>query len=157
MSFTITDPATGEDVTVFGSLDGGYPSFMCRALTEAHWTAAAVANKLLAEFADEKGNKSYVPSPGISIAAVGPITLKPAVLDEEGNEVTPAVTDDRFHVNFMIDPSVVPVETWLPVAANWTAKGADDTKPNDEEVAKVISGIGLIDPGTIKSASSVWL
>jgi hypothetical protein len=54
---------------------------------------------------DENGN--LIPHQGVIIDEIGPITKVPAVLDEDGNVVTPAVVIAGHHVNLLaIDPIV---------------------------------------------------
>jgi len=54
---------------------------------------------------DENG--TLIPHQGVIIDEIGPITKTPAVLDEDGNVVTPAVVIAGHHVNLLaIDPIV---------------------------------------------------
>jgi hypothetical protein len=54
---------------------------------------------------DENGN--LIPHQGVIIDEIGPITKTPAVLDEDGDVVTPAVVIAGHHVNLLaIDPIV---------------------------------------------------
>jgi len=54
---------------------------------------------------DENGR--LIPHQGVIIDEIGPITKVPAVLDEDGNVVTPAVVIAGHHVNLLaIDPIV---------------------------------------------------
>lgn len=46
---------------------------------------------------NEEGN----PTHNHTVVKLGQITLSPAVYDEEGNEVSPAVHSDKFHVDVM--------------------------------------------------------
>lgn len=72
----------------------------------------------------------YVVSPIVSVDEIGPITTTPAVLDEEGNELSPAVIDNRYHVNVRLDA----------------------------ESPSAISGPGIewLDPATILTPARIW-
>ncbi|MDG4721582.1 hypothetical protein [Thalassospira aquimaris] len=56
---------------------------------------------------DEQGNPIWAVAgqiPRFDLCIIGPIVTTPAVIDPEtGEEITPAVIDDRFHVNLMVD------------------------------------------------------
>lgn len=68
-----------------------------RAETEADMHAA------LAFMRDDDG---WIDSPLYSIDVIGPVVMAPAEIDVDGNEVTPAVIDNRFHLNLRCEPSV---------------------------------------------------
>lgn len=57
---------------------------------------------------------------------IGPVVLVPGIYDDEGNEVTPPIVDDRFHANLRCTPEIAaqvpehikvlpdtPVRAWL--------------------------------------------
>lgn len=157
MSATITD-RNGTEVTVYVAIQGRVVDAIVRADTREDFEAAALSRNLLTEDAD--GNRT--PAPGVNIDVLGPVTIKPAVLDEEGNVTTPAVTDSRYHVNIRItDPALSVVdaegfENWRQTAIDWTAYGTPDTAINAEEQGLKLGGVVLIDPATVKSPVRVW-
>lgn len=91
-----------------------------------------------------------VPFPGCTIAEMGPHILTPGEHDEEGNEITPPVVDDRYHVNFWLSPELVAVGQWKQWALAWTANGTP-APANNEEKALEFQGVELIDPATVKN------
>lgn len=144
MSTTIIHPETNEPVEVFVRIADGYVDVMCRAAYKSAWTAAATANKLL----DAEGN----PVPGVSIDEIGDMIVTPATYDEEGNEITPAEFDNRFHVNFRIAEHL----NWQPIALAWMEHGNDDAAPNKDEETRTLAKVSLIDPDTVKTPARVW-
>ena len=99
---------------------------------------------------------ALIPAPGVTITEMGPHTLVPATYDEEGNEITPAVVDSRYHVNFWMAPWLVERGLWEQWALTWTQNGQPGT-PNHAEESVVYEGIELIDPLTVTSPSNVLL
>jgi hypothetical protein len=97
-----------------------------------------------------------VPAPGVTITEMGPHTLVPAVYDEDGNEVSPATVDPRYHVNAWLAPWLVERGLWEQWALTWTQNGQPGT-PNHAEESVVYEGIELIDPLTVTSPSNVLL
>jgi len=45
---------------------------------------------------------------------------------------------------------------WQKWAAAWSQDGAPDTQINAAEVGKVLQGVCLIDPSSIRSPSQLW-
>lgn len=154
MSTTITNPATGQPVSVFVRLSGGYVDCILRADTQAAWEAAALAQNVLVKQPDG----SLVPNAGISIDVLGPVVKVPAVIDPATLTVTtPAVMDERYHVNMRLDPRAEGVaKSWEDLAIQWTEHGTLDPEVNNDEVAHVLGGVGLIDPDTIRQPKRVW-
>lgn len=144
MSTTITHPETGEPVEVFVRIADGYVDVMCRAAYRKAWTDAATANKLI----DADGN----PAPGVSIDEIGDVIVTPATYDEDGKELTPAVIDNRFHVNFRIAEHLA----WQPIALAWMSQGNDDAVANKDEETRTLAKVSLIDPDTVKTPARVW-
>jgi len=97
-----------------------------------------------------------IPAKGVTITEMGPLTLIPAILDEEGNVITPATMDNRYHANFWLSSEVVQRRAWEQWAVLWTAYG-QPVDPNNSEEAVVYGGIELIDPTTVTSPSNVLL
>ncbi len=149
MSIVITHPETEEDVTVFVAINGGYVDCICRAESQEAWEAAALADHLLSE--DAQGN--LIPIEGATIDVLGPVELAPAVLDAQGDVVTPAVMDERYHVNLRLHPDL----PWQPIAINWTENGIADPDNNAGEQALLLDSVALIDPDTVASAARGWL
>lgn len=144
MSTTIPHPETGEPVEVFVRIENGYVDVMCRAAYKSAWEQAALANGLI----DAEGN----PSPGVSIDEIGDVIVTPATYDEAGKELTPAVIDNRFHVNFRIAEHLA----WQPIALAWMTQGNDDADANKDEETRTLAKVSLIDPDTVKTPARVW-
>jgi len=68
-----------------------------------HAETEAEMHAALAFMRDDDG---WIDSPMYSIDVIGPVVLTTSVIDADGNEVTPAVIDDRFHVNLRCEPSI---------------------------------------------------
>lgn len=66
---------------------------MYKATTKAAWDAYAASVHLTAD---------GMPVDAIYIDEIGPIVTTPAVIGEDGEIVTPAVMDDRHHVNVRV-------------------------------------------------------
>lgn len=123
------------------------------------WTIAEAEN-LAVRDADGK----LAPNKGVSIVEIGAMVITPAVLDPTTLEVTtPAVMDDRHHVDLLVGPprsdvvDEVTGRTKLDLLAlAWTLAGTDDTNKNAAEEAKVLRDIGLIDLDTISSQSHTF-
>jgi hypothetical protein len=111
----------------------------------------------------EQGAGEFAYVPGVEVDHLGPVLLTPAVLDEEGNEITPARFDTRHHVNFrMAPPASERLDAhgkprWWQWALAWTIQGANDETPNASEQAKILYDITLIDPDSIHTPSRVFL
>jgi len=157
MSAIIQDP-DGNDVTVLLNYSGGMVDTLLRAEREADWFSGAFYYDLL--IADDEGNVTA--SPGVDIDYIGAVVLTPAVIDAEGNEVTPAITDDRLHINLRISGAALAKvgETgypkWKTMALNWVREG-DAAAPNNQEVGKIFYGVTQIDPETVNIPARVWL
>ncbi len=148
----------GNEVEVFVAFNGGFLDLQVRADTKADFEAAAEAENLLVR--DDEDN--LVPAPGVNIDVLGPVVITAAVLDDEGNVVTPAVLDNRHHVNLRITAPALTntdadgYENWKLTAIKWTENGEPDTEINAEESALKLANVALIDPATIKSPARVW-
>lgn len=145
MSVTIPHPETGEPTELFVRInEDGYVDALCRAASKSAWDAAAAANGLTVD---------GLPIPGASIDVIGSVITSPAVLDSEGNEVTPATIDNRYHVNLRLAPD----RAWFPIAYNWMRYGNDDAQANNAEGTRTLARVSLIDPDSINTPSRVWL
>ena len=58
---------------------------------------------------DDGGERFWISTgEGFVLDVIGPLVIHPAVFDEDGNEVEPAVVDGRFHANLRCtDPAIV--------------------------------------------------
>ena len=162
----------GTETAVFAKLSGGVLHCMVRATDEATFNAVGLSVGLLSyenpaqpEVLDEDGNVvtaaveasgAIVPSAGNTVTRIGSHVITPAVLGDEGVEVTPAVTDDRYHVNFWLGADVVARGAWEPWIIQWMASDIEGT-PNKDESSLAMNGIELIDPLTVTSPSNVLL
>lgn len=170
---TILDPA-GNEVEIYASQSGGYVDTCIRATDRDTWIQAALSQNLLyrdpiTEIDAETGEETIVgyhdeihASAGANITEIGPVVLTPAVLDAEGNVATPAVMDNRHHLNMRIaepllskaDENGYPL--WQKTALLWMQYG-QPVEPNNMEAAKALSGVEMIDPDTINNPDRVWL
>lgn len=141
-----------DDTRVYAALSGGKLSVMVRATDRA--TFFAVAEQVGLVEADEDGN--VAPIRDVTITELGPYVITPATFDEDGNELTPAVLDNRYHVNFWLGPTVVERNQWQAWLLQWMENG-EAAQPNKDEASVGLSGIELIDPATIKSPANVLL
>lgn len=66
---------------------------MYRANDKEDWDAYALSSGLVTENGTPQG---------VYIDEIGPITITPAVYDEDGDEIEPAVIDARWHVNVRV-------------------------------------------------------
>ena len=96
------------------------------------------------------------PVRGVTITEIGPYVITPGTYDQDGNEITPPVLDNRWHVNFWLDNILVKLGNWEQFALTWTANG-QPVDPMKEEEAIHHAGIELIDPNTVKSPSNMLL
>ena len=170
---TITAP-DGTEVEIYASLSGGYVDTCIRATDRDTWVQAALSQNLLyrdpiTEVDPETGEETIVgyhdeihTSKGANITEIGPVVLTPAVLDAEGNVVTPAVMDNRFHLNMRLDEPLLSKSDengyplWQKTALLWMQYG-QPVVPNNEERAKAVSGVEMIDPDSINNPDRVWL
>lgn len=144
MSMTITDPTTGELVEVFARECGDYVDMIVRADTHGYWRNVAEDWGLID--ADEN------PMLGVTIDPIGPVETTPAVFDALGAVVTPAITDNRHHLNLRVATDF----NWRPFASKWTQDGSA-TVSNASENGKRFYRVTLIDPDTISTPSRVFL
>jgi len=81
----------------------------------------------------------------ILVDEIGPIVTTPAIIDEDGEIVTPAVVDDHWHTN---------VRVLRPVIQS------DDDEPVETDVCAVLAlggpGVAWIDHDTVNSPSRIW-
>lgn len=162
-----------DGTRVYVTLQGGRLHAMVRATDQATFDAQALAvglkvykNPAIPAVIDPETNEVIIPAveasgpltpaPGVTIAELGPYTLVPGTYDEEGNEVTAPVLDNRFHANFWLGPHLVERGLWKQWAVAWTQNG-QPVNPNNAEEAVEFQGIELIDPQTVTSPANVLL
>ena len=162
-----------DDTPVYAQLMGGILHVMVRADSEEIFDQAGLEVGLLQHkepgsdaVVDEEGNviQEAVPPSGPMIATkgntvykMGPHVITPGVYDEEGNEVTPPVMDNRFHVNFWLGSETVERGNWTTWILQWMQQGENTASPNKNETSTYLNGIELIDPLSIETRSNVLL
>lgn len=172
MSITIED-LEGNSHEVYVAMEGGRVAAMIRCPTKEIFDATALSvglleytNPAIPEVLDEEGNivkeaveasGPLIPSFGVTISRIGSLILIPGEYDSEGNEVVPPVKDDRYHVNFWLDPQVASRGLWKKWAIQWTLNGTPVADTNANESAKELNSVELIDPATVSSPSNVML
>ncbi|MAQ19376.1 MAG: hypothetical protein CMN30_31825 [Sandaracinus sp.] len=149
MSYTVE--IDGQEVTLPVSMRGGVLHVMLRATDRATFEAEAIKAPLVTQ--DEDGTLRTLS--GVDIHHIGPMVLVPAVLDEAGEVVIPAVMDTRHHVNFWLGPRIIAYGVWVDWVQRWVSEGAPINTPNKDEEGVSLSGIELIDPDTIFTPSNV--
>jgi hypothetical protein len=170
---TILD-TDGNEVEIYAKQSGDYVDTCIRATDRDTWIQAALSQKLLyrdpiTETDPETGEKIIVGyhdeihiSAGANITEIGNAVLTPAVLDAEGNVTTPAVMDNRFHLNMRIAEPLLSKEDengyplWQKTALLWMQYG-QPVQPNNHERAKAVSGVEMIDPDSISQPDRVWI
>jgi hypothetical protein len=75
---------------------------LIRAFSRARWQAVAVNRGILIDGIDAQGQPALYPAPGIGVDEIGNMQVTPAVLDAQGNVVTPAVIDTWWSVNLRL-------------------------------------------------------
>ena len=99
---------------------------------------------------------------GVNLDHLGPVIITPGTYDEEGNELTAPVVDNRHHVNIRIaEPALslrdkYGVLVWEKWAMAWSIGGNPDPQINAHEEAVVLEGVSLIDPDSISTPTRVW-
>lgn len=152
-----TDPETGylmvDGQRAYAAMRGGVLHCMVRAVDQAtFWQQAELVG--LATRSDP--DQPLRPVRGVTITEIGPYVITPGTYDQDGNELTPPVLDNRWHANFWLDNILVKLGNWEAFALTWTANG-QPVDPMKEEEAIHHAGIELIDPNTVKSPSNMLL
>ena len=162
-----------DGIRVYVSIEGGRLCAMIRAADKATFDAQALAVGLKyhqtraqpAVIDPETGevitpaveaSGPLVPAGGTTITEIGPLVLQPAILDDDGNEIAPAIVDNRYHVNSWLSPEVVEEGKWREWSVAWSMYG-QPARPNHNETALEFQGIELIDPMTVTSPSNVMM
>ena len=141
-----------DGIRCYVAIENGILRAMIRATDKATFDAAALQVGL--RVTNEEGDT--VTPRSVTITELGPYVITPATYDEEGNELTPAVVDNRYHVNFWIDLARADALLWQQWAPLWTING-QVAAANANEVAYAYNGVELIDPMTVSSPSNVLL
>ena len=75
--------------------------YMLRTNTKEEMDQALLAASLLVESQNIENQTILYPISNVAIDHIGPI-IKPPVLDEQGVEITPGTTDNRWHTNIRV-------------------------------------------------------
>jgi hypothetical protein len=162
-----------DGVKVYVALQGGRLHAMVRAVDQATFDQQALAvglkvytNSAQPAVIDPETEEVITPAveasgpliaaKGVTITEMGAHVLQQGTYDEEGNELTAPVLDNRYHVNFWLSPDVVERGQWQQWATAWTQNGMP-AAANNQEAAIEFQGIELIDPMTVTSPSNVLL
>jgi hypothetical protein len=108
---------------------------MYRATDKATWDA----------YAASKGLTSDGQPTGCYIDEIGPIVTTPAVISEDGTILTPAVMDDRHHVNVR----VINLPTITDEDGNVTVLSMADLAAGNADVE-------WVDPATVDNPRRIW-
>ena len=133
----------GQEYDVPVRLSGGYLDFMLRADTQADFDREAKLVGLMTQ--DDEGNWSDLRD----VRRLGAYTITKAIEDEEGNVVTPAVIDTRYHVNVRLSAEMTAAGAWRGWAVAWMMAGTVDIAPNANETGLKLNGITLLEPDTL--------
>ena len=146
-------------------------------------TTTALPDGSMLATLDENG--ALIPHAGVIIDEIGPVTKVPAVLDKDGNELTPAVVVEGHHVNLVAYGEMAQMLTMGPP----DAEGYPTQLPQYDEDGKLLSvfqrtnilqlipgmvwtpipgpgvpggyegpnGVCLYDPAVVNSRARVWL
>jgi len=162
-----------DGVRVYAAIDRGNLWCMVRAPDKATFDAQALAvglkvymNSARPAVIDHETQEvtipaveasgPLIPAHGVTITEIGDLVLVPAVLDDENNIITLAVTDERYHVNFWLNADLVKLGGWKQWAVAWTLNG-QPVDQNNQEQGMAFQGIELIDPTTVTSPSNRML
>lgn len=112
---------------------------------------------------------ALIPAPNVIIDEIGPVVKTPAVFDEDGDEVTPAVIVGGHHVNLVaIGELAAMLTAGLPAEGSlferthlldlmpgmvWEPLPSEGIPPG----YKGPNGVVLFDPAAVTSRSRVWL
>ena len=116
---------------------------MYRATDKATWDAYAASKGLTAT----DGENTY--SLGCYIDEIGPVVTTPAVISGDGTILTPAVMDDRHHVNVRVTQIAGPLPDPLP----------DDYVQQGHDLAVLAqggAGVEWVDPATVDNPRRIW-
>lgn len=112
---------------------------MYRAIDKATWDAWAAIVSLI--YGDHPN--------GCCIDEIGPVVVTPAVVGPDGAIITPAVMDDRYHVNVRLTQIAGPLPDPLP----------EDYGPQGHDPAVLAQGgpgVEWLDPTTVEHPCRIW-
>ena len=141
-----------DGVRCYFAIENGVLRAMIRAESKMTFDGAALSVGL--RYLNDEGET--VTPRSVTISEVVPYVITPATYDTEGNELTPAVVDNRYHGNFWIDLARADELLWQQWGSLWTING-QLAAANANEVAYEYNGVELIDPMTVSSPSNVLL
>lgn len=150
MSRIIKD-AEGSDAEVYTRDVGGRELSLLRAEDKATMDAWFLAQGSTIEV-----DGVVKDAPGANIDRIGPVVLVAAVI-VDGVEITPDVTDPRYHANLFIDEPMLSSRNtagfrkWKVTAINQVKNGANASKQNKNERVKHMNGIDQIDPDSVNT------
>lgn len=151
----------GQTVGLYASdAPSGMVDLFIREEVGGDWIAALTSHGIV-EGLSEEGE--VIPSVGVNLDVIGPVTLVPAVLSADGlTVITPAVVDTRVHVNVRLTGEALEavhvasgLKRWQNFALTWLEQGAV-AQANKTEDGKALAGITLIDPDSIATPARVW-
>jgi len=102
------------------------------------------------------GDEGVVPAQGANISDIGKIVITPAVLDENGDVITPAVMTTQVHYNVRVTGNEV-LETSLQKDYDDAVTANSKAPSNKNEAAYRHKGAQFIDVETISIPTNVWL
>jgi len=111
---------------------------MFRATDKASWDAFAEASGLT-----DEGNPI-----GCYIDEIGPVVITPAVVGPDRTILTPAVMDDRHHVNLRLSQ---PFSTYEDADGDIVEVGH-----NPAILAEGGDGVDWVDPATVNNPRRIW-
>ena len=157
----VIDEETGRlvvnGVPVNATMRGGRLDCIIRCPNEATFNAIAESVGMMSRQDDGEGNEVLAPNPDVDISRMGPVVITPGVYDDDGNEITPPVMDNRFHVNYLLGPKAMESGAWESWIVQWMQIGELVGVNNKSESAVSLFSVELIDPMSIQSPQRVWL
>ena len=151
-------PEQGAWVGVPVSIIGGRLQFVVRCVNQSTFESLALFTALMKPVLDENNNLIGLTNTKSSqVSQIGPVVITPAVVDGEV-ETTPAVIDNRWHVNAMLGPVATRYGAWEQWTLQWVLTGSvlTEEQKNASENGVIRDGIELLDPATILSPVRRW-
>jgi len=162
-----------NDQEAFVSLTGGMVDAIVRAPDRETFLEVARTVELYYEVMEtvtdpdtgetsQVGTGEWQVGKGINIDHLGSVVITPGTYDEDGNELTAPVMDNRHHVNIRLAPPATEKlddngnPKWHGWAVAWTQNGQPDPDVNATEEARVYNQVALIDPDSINTPTRVW-
>lgn len=122
--------------------------FMLRSKNKDVWINIAKTYGILIQ----GSNGELIPADGVTIVEIGSIVLTPATVEPiTGLELTPAIIDDRFHVNLRLAEPALMKDSDEPgkkkyekILEEWMNNGVNARKNNKKEKSKRYKDIELL-------------